>query len=307
MEAVEYKFLELMGRCAMCSEEKLFEMLLKNYNGASEEVRNRMKNHWRLFPFWGGFQPENGWYGVFRNRARMIKKHMDDLLWLFVRLEDARSKNVLFAILSNWVDMEGESLALYRERKYPSYYDLEIFPKRQGEVFVDMGAFTGDSAKDFIDSYGTDYSKIYCYDITPDTFAKMQENLQHYPRIECRQKGVGAEPGQLFLTQHSGYPSASQVTSTGEQAVDIVRIDDDVPERVTFLKMDIEGAEQDALRGCVRQIRENHPRLAICTYHGHEDLVMVPRIIDEINPNYKFYMRYNGGTVFATEFVLLAV
>lgn len=83
-------------------------------------------------------------------------------------------------------------------------------------------------------------------------------------------------------------------------------LDDDISEPLTFIKMDIEGMEQAALRGCENQIRANHPKLAICTYHNYEDIWKIPRMIDAMDPSYQFYMRHYGGNLIPTEFVLLA-
>ena len=69
--------------------------------------------------------------------------------------------------------------------------------------------------------------------------------------------------------------------------------------------MDIEGAEQSALLGAVKTIQRYHPKLAICTYHGYEDIWKIPFIIESIYPGYTFYLRHYGGNLIPTEFVLL--
>jgi len=310
MEKIDYNYLDLLGRIATHSEDEIFESILKKYHSLKADICESISNYFTRYPLWGELNPPKGIYETFRQRAHVLKTHLDDFLWLYVRLADACSKNVLFAILSNWVDMNSDLLDLYTERKYPCYFDLEIFPKRQDEVFVDIGAYYGKSTISFIDSYGTDYKRIYCYEITQDAFMVMQQNLQPYSNIELFHKGAGAEKGILFLLENEESISATRLTTSGNIAVEVVRIDEDISEPATFIKMDIEGMEQEALRGCEQQIRENHPRLAISTYHGHEDICAVPRLIDDIDASYKFYMRYNGYKGFnlvPTEFVLLAV
>jgi FkbM family methyltransferase len=186
------------------------------------------------------------------------------------------------------------------------YYHPEIFPARENEVFVDVGAYTGDSVVNFIMAYGLTYKRIYCYEMLDEVFSIMEENLKNVPNLVLRKKAVGAEPGVLYIDRGVDN-SSSQLTNTGEYSVEVVRLDDDIEEAVTFIKMDIEGAEQDALRGCERIMRENHPRLAICTYHGYEDIIAIPRLIDKIAPGYRIYMRHHGGNLIPTEFSLLAV
>lgn len=119
-------------------------------------------------------------------------------------------------------------------------------------------------------------------------------------------KGAGSAPGELFLSQSTD-ASANQLSAeeTSGQRIRVVPLDDDLPEPVTFLKMDIEGAEWDTLLGCQRIIAEEHPKLAICVYHGYDDLWRIPALIDSIYPNYEFYLRHYGGNLNPTEFVLL--
>ncbi len=75
-------------------------------------------------------------------------------------------------------------------------------------------------------------------------------------------------------------------------------------EKVTFIKMDIEGAEYDALCGARKIIASQKPKLAICVYHKAEDIIEIPRLILDINPDYKFALRHYS--LFDTETVLYA-
>ncbi len=70
--------------------------------------------------------------------------------------------------------------------------------------------------------------------------------------------------------------------------------------------MDIEGAEYKALEGCREHIKKDTPTLLISIYHGFNDLIKIPKLINSINKNYNFYLRYYGGNIFPTEIVLIA-
>ena len=76
-------------------------------------------------------------------------------------------------------------------------------------------------------------------------------------------------------------------------------------EKVSFIKMDIEGSELAALKGCKKIITRNNPKLAICVYHKSEDLIEIPKFILSINPNYKLFLRNYAPS--ATETVLYAI
>jgi len=299
-------FIKLMKMISPMSEEDIFKLIVERFNKLSPPDRKRVTDYYLVFPFWGKLLPDEDNYEALRRRASVLYNHKEDLEWLHSRLSDELSKNVLCAILSNWLGFDYEMLSKCTELEKPEYYHTDIFPFHENSVLVDVGAYTGDSVAHFIVTYGVTFKRIYCYEIAPDTFSTLEENLAGIPNIELRQKAAGAKAATMFI-DFGQEVSSERVSDTGETAIEVIAIDDDIKEPITFLKMDIEGAEKDALRGCRRHIREDKPRLAICTYHGYDDIYEIPRLIEEIQPGYKFYMRYHGGVLIPTEFSLLAV
>lgn len=98
----------------------------------------------------------------------------------------------------------------------------------------------------------------------------------------------------------------SRITDTGTVSIDARKLDDVLQgKKVTFIKMDIEGAELAALRGAEKIIREQRPRLAICVYHKPEDIWEIPSLILSCNPDYRLYLRHYSIT--ETETVLYAI
>ena len=93
---------------------------------------------------------------------------------------------------------------------------------------------------------------------------------------------------------------------TGKE-IEVVSLDNDVADKVSLIKMDIEGAEQQALLGCRRHIKEEHPKLLISVYHNNEDIWKIPRMIDNMDKDYHFYLRSNGKQWGPAEIVLFAV
>lgn len=255
--------------------------------------------------YWGAVDLENNILDLIANRSLVLKEHSNDFIWLYNHLEDYRSRVVLNGILYNWISFNLSYLEEIRENNMPDYFDLDIFNCSEDEIFVDAGAYTGDSVESFIKTYGK-YKKIYCYEITPSTFNNLCKNLSSYPNIVLNQKGLGAQPGLLYLnTPPLCDSSANTLHNEGTIAVEITSIDVDIKMPVTFIKMDIEGAEQSAIEGCKYHIKNHKPKLAICTYHNNEDIWKIPRMIHDINNTYKFYMRYNGKTWWPSEYTLL--
>ena len=84
-------------------------------------------------------------------------------------------------------------------------------------------------------------------------------------------------------------------------------LDEEIKEKITILKMDIEGGEQKALRGATEHIKNDHPKLLISVYHNVRDIFEIPNMIEQIDSSYQFYLRNYGGGVYPTEIVLIAI
>lgn len=84
-----------------------------------------------------------------------------DFVWLYENLADYKSKYILYAILNNYYNFDFISLGKVTNDTYKHYFDLDILKLQQDEVFVDMGAYIGDTTLDFINSYGTDSYKKF--------------------------------------------------------------------------------------------------------------------------------------------------
>lgn len=293
------------------TSQELLENMIKRVEKlreCSEQAYRSFVEYFSRFPLWGTFDPARGDYDTLRRRAEVLKQHSYDFLWLYQRLEDYLSRRTLCAILKNWAWLDLDELVKVKSI-FPDYWEPDIFPDNENEVLVDVGAFTGDSIAQYIRMYGDRYKRIYAYEISEDSRTKLNQNIGRYGwhDIVVKGKGAGRAQGEMFLTRNGSDPSANQISKSGGTGtlVKIVPLDTDITEPINFLKMDIEGAEQNALLGCEQTIRRDHPKLAICTYHGYEDIWKIPLMIDCMYPEYQFYLRHYGGNLIPTEFVLL--
>ena len=297
-QSLRQKKMPLMGICfkKLCQSER-----------PSWLLRLRLTEFLSASPFWGSFDPKKGDYNTFELRAAVLKRHSYDLLWLYRRLDDYLSKRTLCAILSNWAYLEMHCLRNVKSI-FPDYWEPDIFPDNEGDVLVDCGAYTGDSIMQYVQMYGHKYHKIYAYEIAQESYAKLCQNMASsgLHDVISKYKGTGRVRGEMFVDSQDSY-SGNHLCQEGSanNRVEIVPLDEDIEDTITFLKMDIEGAESDTLLGCRNTIREHHPKLAICIYHGYDDIWKIPLLINSMYPDYHFYLRYNGEELFPTEFVLL--
>ncbi len=290
-------------------EEEILVQLIKNRLMKLDEHHIRLINQFyqNHSYFWGTLDIEKERYDVIYDRVNVLKKHREDFVWLYNKLGDYRSKLVLVNTLYNWISFEPNYIRQMHEQNYKDYYDLDLLQCDENEVMVDIGAYTGDSALDYINTYRK-YRKIYCYEITPETVDIMRVNLQDYEHIEIINKGVGAAADKMYLQKCAQDTSTNGLRQQeGEIEIEVTTLDEDIKEPVTLIKMDIEGAEQSALQGCVRHIKEERPKLLICVYHNNRDIFEIPRMIDNMRGDYKFYLRSNGMQWAPAEIVLFAL
>ena len=184
------------------------------------------------------------------------------------------------------------------------YFDKDIISYEEDEVFVDGGCLNYASAKQFLTECSS-VKKIYAFEPDEESAKRCREEaakvaVHDYEVIE---KGLYSEDTELhFVSMGNG---CSGIAEEGDCVVKVCAIDQEIKEAVTFIKMDIEGAELEALKGAAETIRKYRPKLAICVYHKPEDIIDIPKYILELNPEYKLYMRHYSDN--AGETVLYAI
>lgn len=244
-------------------------------------------------------------YSLIRIYVEMMSREIEKYRWLYEHLADYKSKRTLNGLVKYWFSFDIVELDKYTETIFSEYYDLDILKCGTEEVFVDLGSYTGDSILSYIDNYGM-YKKIYAYEITPGTCQTLLDNLSGYSNIDIRQKGVGKQHGTMYVNDHKDI-AGNKLLEEGEIAVEVVSIDDDIQEEITVVKMDIEGAEKDAILGMQQHIRREKPALLISAYHVPDDIFKIPFIINSIRDDYKFYLRFNGQGIWTSDYNLIAV
>lgn len=298
------EFATLINYLKFNSFEYLLNNLKNKLKGLNETDYTIFVEYFSQFHFWGTLDPEKEDYTALELRIKTLQEHVDDFEWLYEKLEDYLSKRTLIAILANWIYLDFDYMAKVKSI-FKDYWEPDIFPTNKDDVLVDLGAYTGDSIVSYVNFYGSNYKRIYAYEITPSTCEELVDTVSKYHDVIPRQKGVGSENSIMYIEDNKVSSSANRLNETGKVPVEIVKLDEDLIDVPTFIKMDIEGAEKDALLGAKHLITKYKPKLAVCVYHGYDDLWQIPRMISEMKPNYKFYLRHNGGNLIPTEFVLL--
>ena len=307
MNEIDVKFYSLINIFKNCTYEELLGRIKLNFLTIPEYCQSILQDYFARFTFWGSLDVKRGDFKEIELKALTLKRHYKDFAWLYKRLEDYSSKQLLFAILNNWYIYDFNSLKKAIDYKYKHYFDFDLIPHCKDEVFVDLGAYTGDSVLDYLASYGKDsYKRIYCYEITGEILDTLKANLATLDNIEYRHKAAKDRRAVLYLDKNTD-PSSNRTSTKGKEAVECVSLDEDIKEKISLIKMDIEGDELSALKGAKEHIKNDCPKLLISVYHNNDHLWQIPRLIYRYNKDYKFFLRYYGGDLYTTEVVLFAL
>ena len=223
-----------------------------------------------------------------------IVEDEDQIRQCFTLLSDDQSRKELCDQISWRYWMEPQYLPL-PENSGEIYFPTNLVKDNDAEVFVDCGAFDGDSIRSFL-RRGQIFSHLYA--LEPDAqsrallsnfiatlSADMQQKVTVWPYV------VGDLDGHVSFVATGDVASKVSSSKTG-LSIESLKLDS-LARRFTptYIKMDIEGAEPDALAGAGNLLRSAQPVLAICLYHRLEHLWQIPNLIHSLSPGYSIFLR----------------
>ncbi len=190
-------------------------------------------------------------------------------------------------------------------QRMKQYFDIpELLLRGMDEVFIDGGCYDGANTTQFMKWSGGKYKKIYAFEPDEENYLRCGEILGREMDERLVLLNMGLSDRETEYRFHKAKDSSCFIEN-GEEIVRVTAIDEIIKEPVTFLKLDIEGAELSAIQGAEKTIRRDKPKCAICIYHKPEDIWEIPALLLEYNPDYRFYIRHY--TILQYETVLYAI
>lgn len=227
--------------------------------------------------------------------------HIDGYEWVYNFFTDEISKAIILKRIEGYLLSMPLKSSLDME-----YFDKSIMTLSSEEVFVDGGMFNGDTAEQFISCLEGRFKQYYGFEIDAENFRQAAKNLKGIERISLLQKGLWSCETELrFSTNLS---ASSKLSGSGDGTVQVTSLDTffaDLFDKPTLIKLDIEGAEKEALLGATNIIKSVKPKLAICAYHKPEDIYELPKLLAGYGVDYKFALRHYSDSLLDT--VLYAV
>lgn len=157
------------------------------------------------------------------------------------------------------------------------------------EIFVDGGGFDGYTSLEFARRC-PDFAAIHVFEPSAKMLAVAREKLAATPRVTFHQLGLYNSPATLSFDASEG--SASRISESGSDSIEVAKLDDVVGDKVTLIKLDLEGAELAALQGARQHILDDHPKLAIAVYHQPADFWQIPEFILGLRQDYTLHLRH---------------
>ncbi len=168
-------------------------------------------------------------------------------------------------------------------------------------MFVDGGCFHGETSQKFA-KWAKSYKGIVAFepetvklDICKKNF--MQSGLHDVTLVNA---GLWSKDGCLSFISNGFWGTGSKFSEKGKTSVEVRALDCIIKDKVSFIKLDIEGSELEALKGAKKTIQRDKPRLAICLYHKPQDIWEIPQYIKEIVPQYHMAVRHHMTNMYDT-------
>ena len=233
-------------------------------------------------------------------KRTFYRKHAPAILAAFDLFEDTESQKVFHDCIVSRLTFAVDLLRQPdSENPYlPSDLPPPVSPMR----LIDGGAFTGDTLQSFLD-HRVKFEAVAAFEPDPANYRQLcltvESSVEKLGKVALLPCGLGEETATQSF--HVGAGTASGMTTAGSTSVQVVSLDDALPGFApTFIKLDIEGAEDLALRGAAKMIKRFGPRLAVCVYHRPEHLWTLPKLMRNLRADYRLALRYHYWNGFDT-------
>ena len=241
----------------------------------------------------------------------ILGTHMKEVLQCFDMMEDEFSMETYCEVILARVEGRLPDAGLYCENQYMALPDFARYDNK--EVFVDCGAYVGDTIEQFIKKRFGVFDRIIAFE--PDK----RNYMAAMKRVSRLKEEWGLDQDKIMIYPHgvSDRDRTSKVqgydinkglgsklmeleeTDTGEVCKTFA-IDHFLKKPFTFLKADIESYEYKMLLGAEKSLMKYKPKLAICIYHNAVDLYSIPLLIKKIVPEYRIACRHHSYELYDT-------
>ena len=230
----------------------------------------------------------------------IFSENKDKILKVYNFLEDDLSKETYANLILARMNEANLNYSLVKDDQY---FDLPEFRQNDpNEIFVDCGAYVGDTIEKYLFIKQGIFKQIYAFEPEQRNFEALNYRTDRLNKewalssekikiINAAVSDIDSQ-GEIASANQDSPSLGAKITQNNNGSIPIIKLDSFFSnKKITFLKADIESYEQKLLLGARNIISRDKPLLAICIYHNAYDMFEIPLLIKEINPNYKMYIR----------------
>ena len=207
---------------------------------------------------------------------------------IFRLLQDVRSKSIFQSIINFRVTQDLKYMSGFKDIQYKQYFESFLKLGKSNESFFDIGCYDGYTSI-YFSKKCPGYNSINIFEPDGKNMKAIKKNLAHLKNVSYHAFGLAQKKMTLSFNSNG---SSSKISNTGKNKILVQTLDSINPDDLSFIKFDIEGAEESALVGAKKTIVKFKPRIAVSVYHKIDDFWKIPELILSFNPTYKIYLRH---------------
>lgn len=223
-----------------------------------------------------------------------------DIFKAFHLMGDDRSREIYVNVICNRIAPQFAAMSYEQMYQEPQYFPEDVLSLTEQECIVDGGAYTGDTLESFLQIRGKQFAAYHGFEMDYENYEKLRQKCETMEdsvreKICCHHKGLWDTEETLTYGRRASDDSYSIYNREDAATAETVSLDAYLgKEKITLIKMDIEGAEWKALQGARETIKSQKPKMAVCVYHRLEDIWKIPLFLKELVPEYKIALRHHA-------------
>lgn len=289
----------ITGRCTISQYVNAVMFFLDKGVAIKNIISNRDYNYYNLIRM-KLFKKINGYGDLYKfvelnNREAMtIIDNIDHIEEVYNSLSDNKSKITYLRVIIKRLLICPTYMDIYSDNQY---FTQDIIRFGTNETFLDVGSYDGDTIKCFVSWTQGIYNEIIAIEPDNKKFSELVNNTEKYHDITYLNVGLAAKTEKIeFQSLESGCSQYIFGEKNKGYNSKLILKGDSLMMSPTYIKMDIEGAEKNALAGLDKTIKCYAPKMAICIYHKLSDLWEIPTLLSKYYNQYSLYIRHHSNS-----------
>lgn len=238
------------------------------------------------------------YYVDFSKDYRLSDDTFKKIEMIYSRLADEKSKNIFLENIYSHLSRDYSGCGNFEDNMHFQYFPDDISFEKGYSSFIDCGGFIGDTVAELMKK--TTPKTVVSFEPSIENFKRLSDKCHSYENLPTEFILYNnAVSNDVYQTKFMSGTGSGTISDDGEITVNVVSLDRVLPKyNPTFIKMDIEGEEINALTGAKKMLEESKPDMAICVYHNIDHIWEIPAFINKIDNDYTFFLRnYNSYTM----------